>query len=240
MEQRNHSGIVKSCRQMSESYSIGILLALSGGFLDAYTYVSRDRVFANAQTGNILLMGMNLAEGKLSAAFRYFIPILAFIAGVVLVEIIKERYRDSKNGSLHWRQIIIATEIAVLAVVAFVPSGPWNLAVNTAISFVCSMQVESFPKVRGNAYATTMCTGNLRSAAEQMFYFFKTGNRGAGGRAMQYYGIILMFILGAVCGMYATRIAGELAVLLCCALLSAVFIMMFWETECIENSAGGS
>ena len=40
--------------QMSESLAIGLLLALTGGFLDAYTYVARGRVFANAQTGNIL------------------------------------------------------------------------------------------------------------------------------------------------------------------------------------------
>ena len=39
--------------QRSESFPIGVLLALTGGFLDAYTYVSRGGVFANAQTGSI-------------------------------------------------------------------------------------------------------------------------------------------------------------------------------------------
>lgn len=35
--------------QRSESFPIGVLLALTGGFLDAYTYVSRGGVFANAR-----------------------------------------------------------------------------------------------------------------------------------------------------------------------------------------------
>lgn len=34
--------------QMSESFLLASLLAIVGGFLDAYSYVCRDHVFANA------------------------------------------------------------------------------------------------------------------------------------------------------------------------------------------------
>ena len=40
--------------QISESRRLAILLAVSGGFMDAYTYTFRGEVFANAQTGNII------------------------------------------------------------------------------------------------------------------------------------------------------------------------------------------
>ena len=40
---------MKQTRQMSETIKLGILLALSGGFMDAYSYIQRDQVFANAQ-----------------------------------------------------------------------------------------------------------------------------------------------------------------------------------------------
>lgn len=56
MEQTTH-------RQMSESFRLGAVLALTGGFLDAYTYLIRGGVFANAQTGNIVLLGVRLMEG---------------------------------------------------------------------------------------------------------------------------------------------------------------------------------
>ena len=36
-------------RQMSESFRLGAVLALAGGFLDAYTYLVRGGVFANAR-----------------------------------------------------------------------------------------------------------------------------------------------------------------------------------------------
>ena len=45
-----------------ESLLIGILLAIVGGFLDIYTYLLKGNVFANAQTGNIVLMGLKIAQ----------------------------------------------------------------------------------------------------------------------------------------------------------------------------------
>ena len=52
---------MKKAKQMSESIRLGMLLAVSGGFMDAYSYIERDHVFANAQTGNMLLLGVNLS-----------------------------------------------------------------------------------------------------------------------------------------------------------------------------------
>ena len=71
-------------KQMSESMLMGVLLTLAGGFQDAYSYICRDRVFANAQTGNLVLLGKNLAEGNLPAALRYFFPLAAFAGGIYL------------------------------------------------------------------------------------------------------------------------------------------------------------
>ena len=53
---------------LHERMEIGILLALAGGFLDAYTYITCGGVFANAQTGNIVLMGISAAKGDCAKA----------------------------------------------------------------------------------------------------------------------------------------------------------------------------
>ena len=74
----------------SESVELGILLTLVGGFLDAYTFVGRGGVFANAQTGNVVLMGIEAATGEWEKAVLYAVPILAFIVGVVVAEMIKK------------------------------------------------------------------------------------------------------------------------------------------------------
>lgn len=108
---------MKKSKQMSDAFLTGAFLAVVGGFLDAYTYICRGAVFANAQTGNIVLMGIKLSEGNFSGAGQYIIPILAFVAGILISETIKENFR--KNSFLHWRQIILAFEIVILVLSAF-------------------------------------------------------------------------------------------------------------------------
>lgn len=67
--------------QPSETLPVGLLLALTGGLLDGYSYLNRGQVFATAETGNIVLMGINLAQGQLAQALHYLLPILAFALG---------------------------------------------------------------------------------------------------------------------------------------------------------------
>ncbi len=53
--------------------------------------------FANAQTGNIVLLGVHLAQGEYSRAARYVIPIAAFAVGVIIAESIKQRFKTQGN-----------------------------------------------------------------------------------------------------------------------------------------------
>lgn len=218
-------------RQMSESFRLGALLALAGGFLDAYTYVSRGGVFANAQTGNIVLLGISIAEGKLVNAVRYLIPILAFSLGIILAEFIRDKYKASPALNLHWRQIVVLIEIAVIFSVCLMPQGVMDMPANILISFICAMQVQSFRKVHGNAFATTMCTGNLRSATDLFYHYKKTGDKTLAQKSLQYYGIILFFLLGSVIGLLLTNRYHQYAALLCCLLLLAAFALMFSEEK---------
>ena len=46
------------------------------GFQDAYTYNTRNEVFSNAQTGNVVLMSQNFMTGKWEAGLKYLFPLL--------------------------------------------------------------------------------------------------------------------------------------------------------------------
>ena len=204
--------------QISESIELGILLALSGGFMDAYSYIGRGEVFANAQTGNMLLLGVHLSEGNIPAAIRYLCPVLAFTFGIALADIV----RNSGIGShLHWRQISI-----ILTIVSFLPQSH-NLLANSLTSLACGIQVESFRKIHGNGIATTMCIGNLRSGTQNIYTFFQTKKREALEKGLLYYGIILCFICGAIIGNQCIKYFHERAILISSVLLLLAFIMMF-------------
>lgn len=219
---------IKRSGQMSESIELGIVLTMAGGFMDAYSYLCRDHVFANAQTGNILLLGIYLFEHNWNMAIRYFFPILAFVSGIILSNIIK--FKQNENLFFHWRQVCVLCEAIILIIVCFIPQS-LNLLANSLTSLVCGIQVESFGIIHGNAIATTMCIGNLRSATRNMCEYFHTKNKETIQKAILYYGIILSFILGAILGNALIKQLKERAILICSGLLFVAFFMMFRKKE---------
>lgn len=217
---------------MSETAILGATLALGGGFMDAYSYLLRDEVFANAQTGNMLLFGVYISEGNFSVALRYFFPVISFAIGIVIAELIRNFSQpDNKSENMtlfHWRQIALLFEIVVLFIVSFMPI-EMNLLANGLTSLGCGIQVQSFRKIHGNASATTMCIGNLRSAMHHMCTFMLERKRENLRKCVLYFGIILSFVIGAIIGNQCVNILQERAILICILFLLIAFGMMFVE-----------
>ena len=221
-------------KQMSETLELGIVLALAGGFMDAYSYMCRGHVFANAQTGNILLLGVNLSQGNWPTAVHYLVPVLAFVVGLALADLFRLIRRG--NEKLHWRQITVALEALVLISVGFMPQS-LNLLANSLTSLACGIQVESFRKIHGSGIATTMCIGNLRSATQNLSEFLHTRQKESLRKSGLYYFIILCFIVGAILGNLAVGVLAERAIFIAPAILAVAFILMFIDLERSPRSA---
>ena len=219
---------MRRSRQMSESIELGIVLALAGGFMDAYSYMCRDGVFANAQTGNMLLLGINLSERNWGMALHYLFPVLAFAIGIALADVVRMHAKD--KSLFHWRQLSVLCEALVLFVVCFFPQS-MNLAANSLTSLACGIQVESFRKIHGNGIATTMCIGNLRSATQHMCSYANTKDKEYIKKGLLYYGIIFFFVIGAVIGNACVEMFAEKALLIASAILAVAFVMMFVDGE---------
>ena len=212
-------------KQMSDSLSVGLLLALAGGILDSYSYLNRGQVFATAETGNIVLLGIQLAQRQWGQALHYLLPIVSFAAGVLVTELIRRRL-GSEAGTLHWRQPALLAECLVLVLVALLPQGRWDPLANMLISFTSAIQIESFRKFRECSCATTMCTGNLRSGTELLFRSLTNPGGTSGGKAAVYYGLILAFMSGAVISGLLSPLLGRWGVLCACPPLLAAFALM--------------
>lgn len=87
--------------------------------LEAYTFFCRGGVFANCQTGNLVMFALSAADGDGENMVLYLIPVVAFVVGIFLAEWIRQIF--SHYQKIHWRQIIILFEIVCLAVTAFIP-----------------------------------------------------------------------------------------------------------------------
>lgn len=220
--------MIRKPKQMSESMILGVVLTLAGGFQDAYSYNCRGQVFANAQTGNIVLLGQNIASGNFQNALHYLFPLLAFLAGVYLSEWVRELCKSFQK--LHWRQIVLAFEIVMLAIAGLLPQS-LNVVSNVLMSFACAMQVDSFRKFRGIPCATTMCIGNMRSGTELLCRYHITKDPELKRKSLHYYFIILVFAIGAAIGAVASQKFGHPAIWIAAGLMLLGFILMFVKEE---------
>ncbi len=213
--------------QESESLELAAMLALAGGIMDAYSYLVRDHVFANAQTGNILLLGIHLAHARWIESLHYAVPVVCFALGIALCHCIK---LSTKRRHLHWRQLALLVEIAFLVLVGFIGDGH-SLWANGFTSFACGIQVQAFRKFHGRPLATTMCIGNLRSGTQSWVDWIVTRDReNLRAGALSFF-VIAFFVLGAVLG---NRLAPALwthMIWIAAGLLAACVLIMFVDRE---------
>ena len=214
--------------QMSEAFRTVMFLSASGGLQDAYTYIGRGKVFANAQTGNIVLMSQAAFDGDLARVLHYLVPLLSFALGVAAAEAIHIRYREAKR--LHWRQLVLVVEILLLFGVGFLPN-TLDLAANALVSFACAMQVQAFRKVHSYPFASTMCIGNMRSGTEALCVYFHTHDREVLCKALTYFGVIGLFAIGAGLGALLSAHMAERGIWVSCVLLAVSFFIMFIREE---------
>ena len=192
----------------SESVRLGVLLAIVGGFLDAYTFICRGGVFANAQTGNIVLVGIEATKGNFTQAYMAFLPILAFIIGIIVTEKIKDLKFPSFTSVTYSERVILLIEIIVLFIIGFIPTTIPHAFVTIPISFVSSVQIASFGKLIDSPYSTTMCTGNLRSASQAAYKAFAKKDSTSAIKTIRYAIVIFSFIAGACLAGILTPLIG--------------------------------
>ena len=211
-------------RQRSDGLAVGVLLTLAGGFLESYSFITRNEVLANCQSGNLVLTAMFAVQGKWALALRWFAPVVAFVIGVLLTEFVRDRMKA--HGRVHWRQAALLVEIALIFATGFMPEGDLNVTATVLIALACAIQADAFKKLHGSPYATIMCTANLRSGLIHLYDWRGHGNDDAAIKARDYLLIILCFMAGAILGTWSVWLLGVRAAWVCCVLMLGAFIIM--------------
>jgi uncharacterized membrane protein YoaK (UPF0700 family) len=179
-----------------------LLLAATGGLLDAVVYLNHGHVFANAMTGNIIFLGIAFTGRHWSDIVPHLVPLTGFFAGVLTSKHLR--------SSLGIRSILLGLmlEIATIFVAGWLPPSFPEMAFTGVIAYVAAIQVASFRRVGRFAYNSTFLTGNLRDVAEGLYDALipsstpETREKGQ-SQAWDLGLICLCFLAGAVLGAWA-------------------------------------
>jgi uncharacterized membrane protein YoaK (UPF0700 family) len=226
---------VTTIRTRPERLAFGVLLTAVGGYLDAYTFVGHGGVFANAQTGNIVLLAVFSSDGRWHDALLRVPAIVAFVVGIVVAE---EMGRPALRAWLRRpTRVVLIVEIVILAGLATLPAGTSDLIYNGAISFAAALQFATFKALADTPYTSILATGNMRSMIASVIQWRADGNGVAGRRAARLAATVAAFVLGAVGGAAYTRHAGSVAVWVASLGLAVVLIGLVVETRHLERPA---
>jgi uncharacterized membrane protein YoaK (UPF0700 family) len=209
-----------------ESIGVGVLLAIVGGFLDAYTYVSRGGVFANAQTGNLVLIGVKGIQGQWTQGLLHIPPIISFMIGTALIEVFKHPILFEKSPIPNPARIVLFIEIAILVIVGTLPPGFPNMIVTVMIAFVASIQFSSFRKLANWSYNSAMITGNLRTATDTALLAIFQRDDEAIKKTIHFLAIIISFLFGAVIGTLATMHIGTKSIWIASGILFLALLIV--------------
>jgi uncharacterized membrane protein YoaK (UPF0700 family) len=172
-----------------------ILLAFTGGSLDAFIYLNHGHVFATAMTGNGVLLGVSILHHDYVEAFHRLVPIFGFILGVFLSHVLDKTLKH------HTVTVGLGCEISALFIASFLPGRFPDPVFVLIISIVAAYQVASFRKADNYAYNSTFITGNLRTAVDGLYDALSPTKRKAGLRKFrELFFIVLAFLTGATAG----------------------------------------
>jgi uncharacterized membrane protein YoaK (UPF0700 family) len=211
------------------------LLAATGGLLDAMVYILHGHVFANAMSGNVVLLGVTVFSRDWMQALRHLVPIFAFVAGVVasrLIRLLPQFYASVA---------VLALEMVVLFTAGLLPMSFPEMAFTAIIAFTSAVQISTFRQVDRLPYNSTFITGNLRTAAEAFVNQFLAPNaearREEAAKAGKLFVICGFFLLGALAGAWGSPHFGNRTLWLAEPLLLVVMGRLFYLKACYSPVA---
>ncbi len=229
------NGHMVKIHRRPDKLPVGSLLTLVGGFLDAYTFV-RHGVFANLQSGNVVLSCIQIAAWHPRAAALRLIPVGAFVVGVLAVELLgTPRAERFVRRPL---RLVMGTQIALLAVLSALPGGLPAPVTTVTVSFVAALQFSMFTTLHDAPYATLMTTGNLRQLVVALYQRVVCRSPDGARRARRYGLLVGAFTGGVLIGVVCTKWFGAPAIAVAAGMLVVVLVLVIRESHQLERAAG--
>ncbi|GKQ43380.1 membrane protein [Companilactobacillus sp. RD055328] len=219
---------MNSSSPIHERTIVAELLAMASGSIDAYSYLTHGQVFAGMQTGNLILMGINLAEFKWAMVVNYFIPILVYIFGTTIT-----KYASMKFTNYHGisrQELVLGVDIFLLIVVGLLADRVPLLLTSLFMSFCIAILFTEFNKIHGMPLTAVMMTGNFKKMGNFILEGILKKDTTLLRRGFRTFKIILAFFMGVIINATLVRYLSFQAIF-----FSAIILAIILSTITYEN-----
>ncbi len=156
-----------------------ILLASVAGSVDVMSYYRLDHVFTANMTGNTILLGLSIGQGRLSDSLHSLAALAGFFTGALIGALIVENTKKAWSYYINLSLSIESFIIFILALIWFEESNPLHSAV-LYISILLSaiamgMQSATVRHLNIPGVVTTFITGTITSIGMSAVKGFRNG-----------------------------------------------------------------
>ena len=181
----------------------GLVLLVATGFVDAYTFLAHGHVFAEAQTGNLVLAGVGLVDSSIVPFWRPLVTFASFLVGVAVAWMLG-RSTVARAPQL----ATLGFEVVVLTVVGFLPSSFPDAVVTCAIAFAAGLQIAAFNRIGAARFTTVVMTSNSLAAVDASLRALASRTATDARAASRLLAALTAFVTGAVVGALLTDAVG--------------------------------
>ncbi|CAM4244838.1 YoaK family protein [Weissella hellenica] len=214
---------------IKESMRTGMLLAATAGFIDAYTFQIHDMRFASFQSGNLLQIGLNVADGKWLHALIYFWPVFAFLIGTSFNQFLKQFAK--KHQQSHTMLALLVEFIGLFGVALLEYHTISSDIILPLLAFFMAIQADTFNLIHGMPYMTILSTGNLRTLSSGLTNGLLWHDKQALHRAGRVAPVILAFFVSAILAFFAIQLLHQGALFIAPILILGILILVKREEK---------
>lgn len=174
-----------------------IIVCFLMGFIDAYTFLVQDEVFASAQTGNFVSMGVKLFSGEWRDALGHIWVIAGFAAGALAGEAMLDRYKE--KGFAKYRYFLLF-QSGLLLLLAIFEKLADDLVILVSLGLLAGYVLTTFRNVNQTTVNNGIMTGNLKNLMGYFYQMLFQKDKEAKLHLINLATTILIFVLGVGTG----------------------------------------
>ncbi len=218
--------VVQLLRSDRRAAEVGAcILTAAGGMMDGWVYLAHGHLFANAQTGNVVLLALSVAAGRLGDAAHFVPSIAAFVAGLFVSRLAATWLKSRRLNS---RTIRLGAECVILLGLGLWAHSLSDTVVTASVGFIAALQITSLSHIGRSSFNTGMTTGNLTSAVSATVAAWLDGSAADRARAAALWSMCVAFLLGALLSGLCTHRFGDRTVFLIAALVACA-VAVTWR-----------
>lgn len=145
------------------------------GFLDAYTFITQDGLFASAQTGNMVVLGAKLFEGDFMEALVH-IFFVGFAVGAFIAQGVIERFKE--YGWEKYR-IYLFLQMVFLLIIAIIQKNIGPSVIGFLLGLLAGYELTVFRKIKSTNINNGIMTGNTKNLMNNLYLAIFNKNKEA-------------------------------------------------------------